>query len=101
MASLSAFGKTYVLVAVAYSVNPARTVSSSSPNPRAGRRSPRSITPTTMSEETLVVDKCAVCETYVVVGSVADLRRRMNAHELEAHGRIKPTRVDHGAADYR
>lgn len=54
-----------------------------------------------MSEETLVVDKCAVCETYVVVGSVADLRRRMNAHELEAHGRIKPTRVDHGAADYR
>ncbi|WP_255194473.1 hypothetical protein [Natronobeatus ordinarius] len=54
-----------------------------------------------MSEETLVVDKCAVCETYFLVSSVADLRRRVNAHELEAHGRIKPTRVDHGATDHR
>lgn len=54
-----------------------------------------------MSEETLVVDKCAVCETYFVVGSVADLRRRVNAHELESHGRIKPARTDHGARDYQ
>ena len=54
-----------------------------------------------MPEETFVVDKCAVCETYFVVGSVADLRRRVNAHELEAHGRVKPTRVDHSVSDYR
>ena len=48
-----------------------------------------------MPSDTLLVDKCAVCETYVVVDSAADLRRRMNAHELEEHGRIQPTRISH------
>ena len=47
------------------------------------------------SDDSPFVDKCAICETYVVVGSVADLRRRMNAHELEEHGRIEPTRASH------
>ncbi len=50
--------------------------------------------------ETLV-DRCAVCETYFLSGSNADLQRRLNAHELEAHGRVRPTRFDHGSSDYR
>ncbi|MFA9427139.1 hypothetical protein [Natronorubrum sp. A-ect3] len=54
-----------------------------------------------MTDPELFVDKCAVCETYFVVGSSADLQRRINAHELEAHGKVRPSRVDHGATEYR
>ncbi len=54
-----------------------------------------------MPSDQLLVDKCPVCETYFVVGSVADLQRRMNAHELEAHGKVRPTRTDHAATDYK
>ncbi len=54
-----------------------------------------------MTSNDLLVDKCSVCETYFVVHSSADLQRRLNAHELEEHGKIQPSRVDHGATDYR
>lgn len=54
-----------------------------------------------MTSNELLVDKCAVCNTYFAVGSSADLQRRINAHELEEHGKVRPTRVDHGATDYQ
>ncbi|MDQ2052236.1 hypothetical protein RBH26_17320 [Natronolimnohabitans sp. A-GB9] len=54
-----------------------------------------------MTSNDLLVDKCAVCETYFVVRSSADLQRRLNAHELEEHGKVKPSRVDHSATDYQ
>ncbi|ELY55185.1 hypothetical protein C491_15747 [Natronococcus amylolyticus DSM 10524] len=54
-----------------------------------------------MSSNDLLVDKCSVCETYFAVTSSADLQRRLNAHELEQHGKVKPTRVDHRAANHR
>lgn len=47
------------------------------------------------------VDKCAQCETYVLTDSLADLARRMNAHELTCHGRVQPTRSDHRKQSYR
>ncbi len=55
----------------------------------------------TMTTNELLVDKCSVCNTYFVVGSSADLQRRINAHELEEHGKVRPTRIDHDAADYQ
>jgi hypothetical protein len=49
----------------------------------------------------LLVDRCAVCRTYFLSGSNADLQRRLNAHELESHGKVMPTRSDHRSSDYR
>ncbi len=54
-----------------------------------------------MTANELLVDKCSVCNTYFVVGSSADLQRRINAHELEQHGKIRPTRNEHSATDYQ
>lgn len=53
-----------------------------------------------MTATELLVDKCPVCKTYFAVGSSADLQRRLNAHELEEHGKVRPSRVDHGATEY-
>ena len=52
-----------------------------------------------MTENPLLVDKCAQCETWFVVGAAADLQRRLTAHELDVHGRIEPTRPNHRAMD--
>ncbi len=54
-----------------------------------------------MESTGLLVDKCSICETYFAVGSSADLQRRLNAHELEQHGKVRPSRADHGATDYQ
>lgn len=54
-----------------------------------------------MTSNDLLVDKCPVCNTYFAVGSSADLQRRINAHELEQHSKIRPSRVDHDARNYR
>ncbi|MEM4780808.1 MAG: hypothetical protein QXG03_04500 [Halalkalicoccus sp.] len=43
----------------------------------------------------VLVDKCGMCETWFLTDSVADLSRRLHAHELDAHGRVAPTRADH------
>ncbi|KYH27397.1 hypothetical protein HAPAU_00630 [Halalkalicoccus paucihalophilus] len=43
----------------------------------------------------MIVDKCRLCEFYVVVGSSVDHHRVMQAHELSEHGRINPNRQDH------
>ncbi|MCL7416423.1 MAG: hypothetical protein M8354_01105 [Halalkalicoccus sp.] len=43
----------------------------------------------------MIVDKCRLCEFYVVVESLADHRRLMQAHERSEHGRIEPERRDH------
>lgn len=54
-----------------------------------------------MSSNDLLVDKCPVCETYFAVTSSSDLQRRLNAHELEQHGKVNPSRVDHTATNHR
>lgn len=54
-----------------------------------------------MTDSNLIADKCAVCSTYIIANAVPDLRRRMHSHELEAHGRVKPSRPDHTDTDYR
>lgn len=43
----------------------------------------------------MIVDKCRLCEFYVVVGTAADHHRLMQAHERSEHGRIEPDRQDH------
>ncbi|SEW30244.1 hypothetical protein SAMN05216285_3825 [Natrinema salifodinae] len=54
-----------------------------------------------MTSNDPLVDKCPVCNTYFLAGSSADLQRRLNAHELDQHGKVRPTRVDHDATNYR
>jgi hypothetical protein len=43
----------------------------------------------------MLIDRCRLCDTWVVTGTLPDLIRRMQAHELDAHGKIGPTRCDH------
>ncbi|HET7323638.1 MAG TPA: hypothetical protein VFJ06_04845 [Halococcus sp.] len=52
-----------------------------------------------MTEQNLTIDKCRQCEMWFVVGSVAELQRRLTAHELGVHGSVDPTRPDHRATD--
>lgn len=43
----------------------------------------------------MIVDKCRLCEFYVVVDSPADHYRLMRAHERNEHGWIEPDPQDH------
>lgn len=54
-----------------------------------------------MTDDLVLVDKCRVCETFFVVETQWDLQRRLNSHELENHGKVKPSRTDHSETDYR
>lgn len=38
----------------------------------------------------MIVDKCRLCEFYVVVGSPADHHWAMQAHERSEHGWVDP-----------
>ncbi|ADJ15876.1 hypothetical protein [Halalkalicoccus jeotgali] len=42
----------------------------------------------------MIVDKCRLCEFYVVVESPADHHRLIQAHERREHGEIGPDRLD-------
>ena len=54
-----------------------------------------------MTDSEIIADKCAVCSTYIIVGTMTDLRQEMHAHELAAHGRVRPADRDHADTDYR
>lgn len=43
----------------------------------------------------MIVDKCRLCEFYVVVGSPTDHHRAMQAHERIEHGLVDPDRQDY------
>lgn len=43
----------------------------------------------------MIVDKCKLCEFYVVVENPADHHRLMQSHERSEHGRIDPGRRNH------
>jgi hypothetical protein len=43
----------------------------------------------------MIVDKCRMCDFYIVVGSAADHRRILQAHERSEHGRVDPDYQDH------
>lgn len=54
-----------------------------------------------MTDSGIITDKCAICSTYIIVGTMPDLRQEMHNHELEAHGRVRPSDRDHADTDYR
>ncbi|MDL5361602.1 hypothetical protein [Halalkalicoccus sp. NIPERK01] len=43
----------------------------------------------------MIVDKCKLCEFYVVVESPADHHRVIQAHERSEHGMVDPGRQNH------
>lgn len=51
--------------------------------------------------ESLQVDRCADCGTFVVMSSVERIRRHMNKHEIDVHGEIFPPRSIELDTDYR
>jgi hypothetical protein len=43
----------------------------------------------------MIVDKCRMCDFYVIVGTVDDHRRVLQAHERSAHGEVDFEHQDH------